>query len=275
MRSPIPIYGGKTYMIKHLLKLIPAHATYVEVFGGTAKFLFAKDVSPVEVYNDIDSNLANFFHVLREDDLFEEFYKLCISTPYSREVFVECRDTAETDLVKRAWRFFVVAKMAFSGRYKCPGWSKCTTRSRRNMCSTVSGWISSIEGLPEVHSRLFRVLIENRDFRKVIEENDTPNTFFYLDPPYVQSARKGTNKYSFEMGDKDHKDLVESLLKIEGKAILSGYDNNIYKKLEENKWTRRDYEATSSAIPSITQKDNRRTECLWFNFSPEDEPRQS
>lgn len=256
-------------MLKHLLRLIPTHQIYIEVFGGTAKLLFAKDVSPVEVYNDIDGNLVNLFRVLRDDKSFDEFYKLCVCTPYSREIFSECTKNInrESDSIKRAWQFFVVAKMSFSGRYKCPGWSKCVTRSRRNMASTVSAWISSIEGLQEVHNRLFSVLIENRDFRKVILENDGPEVFFYLDPPYVQSSREGTNKYSYEMSDKDHEDLVEILLNVKGKVILSGYNNNIYKKLEESDWLRKDYETTSSAIPSNTNKNAYRIESLWMNQS--------
>src|SRR6185369_3224539 len=105
MKIPIKIYGGKHYMLKHLLKLIPPHKTYVEAFGGGGSLLFAKDPSPVEVYNDIDGNLVNFFRVLQNDTTFQEFYKLCICTPYSRELFYDIREAIKTepDNVKRAW----------------------------------------------------------------------------------------------------------------------------------------------------------------------------
>jgi len=62
-------------MVKKLLPLIPKHHTYVEVFGGAANLLLAKDPSPVEVYNDIDSGLVNFFRVLRDKNKFQKFYE--------------------------------------------------------------------------------------------------------------------------------------------------------------------------------------------------------
>ena len=54
LRSPIVWFGGKGLMTAKLLKLMPPHKIYVEVFGGGASLLFAKRTSPVEVYNDID-----------------------------------------------------------------------------------------------------------------------------------------------------------------------------------------------------------------------------
>ncbi len=277
MRGPISIFGGKHYMIKHLLQLIPPHKTYVEVFGGGAKLLFAKEPSPIEVYNDIDSNLVNFFRVLKDDKAFEEFYKFCICTPYSREIFYECRKdiAAEPDKVQRAWKFFVSAKMAFSGRHKSPSWSKCTTQSRRGMPSGVSSWISAIEGLQDVHNRLFRVLIEHQNFKKVILDADTKDTFYYLDPPYVQSVRKGKDRYPHELSDDEHQELVDILLDIKGQVMLSGYINDIYKQLEDAGWDRKDYGTSSFAAGRTKQtglkgdgsvkETQKRMESIWLS----------
>lgn len=77
-------------MLGRLLPLIPPHHTYVEVFGGGAALLFNKEPSPVEVYNDIDGNLVNFFRVLRDPEKFQRFYQLLQLTPYSREEFRYC-----------------------------------------------------------------------------------------------------------------------------------------------------------------------------------------
>lgn len=242
-------------MMKHLLKLIPTHKTYVEAFGGGAKLLFAKEPSPIEVYNDIDGNLVNFFQVLKDDKDFEEFYKLCICTPYSREIFYECRQGIddESNDVKRAWKFFVSAKMAFSGRHKSPSWAKCTTQSRRGMALHVSSWISSIEGLQDIHNRLFSVLIEHLDYKKVILDADTSDTFYYLDPPYVQSARNGKDRYSHELSDDEHKELVDVLLTLKGKVVLSGYVNDIYEPLEQAGWERKNYSISAFAAARTKQ----------------------
>jgi len=61
LRSPIVWFGGKGHMVNKLLPLIPKHKIYVEPFGGGANLLIAKEPSPVEVYNDLDSGLVNFF----------------------------------------------------------------------------------------------------------------------------------------------------------------------------------------------------------------------
>lgn len=87
MKSPISWFGGKYYLAHKIIKLFPPHSIYVEPFGGAAHVLFAKEPSPVEVYNDIDSGLVNFFRVLRDPKSFGELALLCSLTPYSREEY--------------------------------------------------------------------------------------------------------------------------------------------------------------------------------------------
>jgi DNA adenine methylase len=276
LRSPIQYIGGKGNLVSKLLKLIPPHRLYVEVFGGGASLLFAKEPSPVEVYNDIDSLLVNLFRVLRDEEKFEKFYRKVFFTPYSREEFYRCRDTLneEDDEIEKAYKFFVIARMSFSGKIKSNSWSYALTSSYRGMAGKCSSWISTIELLPEIHARLMRVQIENDDFRKIIERYDTPNTLFYLDPPYVLETRK-QKLYKYEMFIEDHKDLVNLLINIKGKAILSGYYHPVYSPLEEVGWKRIDIETACHAAGrtraskilgkgSATQKVPR-VESIWLS----------
>ena len=57
------------------------------------------------------------------------------------------------------------------------------------MNGNTSEWLSAIEGLPDVHRRLSRVLIENMNAIALIEREDTPATLFYCDPPYLHETR--------------------------------------------------------------------------------------
>src|SRR3990167_451120 len=100
--------------------------------------------------------------------------------------------------------------------------------------------------LPQIHKRLIRVSIENDDFRKILWRYDTPNTFFYLDPPYVMNTRK-SGGYKYEMANNDHQELIEILLDIKGKVLLSGYNSNMYIPLEAAGWIRKDYQTVCHA----------------------------
>ena len=266
-------------MVAKLLKLLPplnTYRIYVELFGGGASLLFAKEPSPIEVYNDLDEGLYNFFKVLRDENKFQEFYKRVCLTPYSRREYNHYRETwGEVDNeVERAYRWFIVARMSFSGHFG-HSWSFSVKQSCRGMAGTVSRWLSIIDLLPEIHQRIMRVQIECDDFRKVIRRYDTEEKLFYIDPPYVPETRK-QGKYQHELTLEDHQDLVNLLLNVKGKVLLSGYAHPIYKPLEGAGWHRIDFETACHAVgrtrytnilgKGSARKKQKRIETIWFNY---------
>lgn len=281
MRSPIRWLGGKGQMVKKILPLLPKTKIYVEPFGGGASVLLARRPSPVEVYNDLDSGLYDFFIVLSDPELFEQFYRRVATLPYSRQLFNECRENwqSETDKVKRVAMWFVVARQSFSGDFG-HSWGYGITNTRRGMAGEVSKWLSCIEGLPQVHDRLQRVQIECNDWRVVMDTYDTPETLFYLDPPYVHSTRSAGN-YQHELTAEDHRDLVNICLEAKGKICLSGYASAIYEPLEEASWQRLDFETACHAAGrtrgtgilgegSALEKQGR-AETVWMNYRIEEQ----
>jgi len=248
LHSPICWFGGKGNMVAKLLPLLPPHRIYVEPFGGGASLLFAKPPSPVEVYNDIDSGLVNFFRVLRDPEKFAKFYHLVAFTPYSREEYEYCRKTWESceDEVEKAYRWFVVARMSFSGAFGY-SWGSVVTTSRNGMAATCSKWLSTIKMLPAIHERMMRVQIEHADFRDILKRYDTPETLFYCDPPYVPETRRG-QVYKHELTLDDHRELVQILLSLKGKVLLSGYAHPVYAPLEEAGWQRIDFRTACYAV---------------------------
>ena len=66
LNSPFKWVGGKSRIRKAIIPLLPPHTCYVEPFAGAAWVLFGKPLSDVEVLNDIDQELVNFFRVVRE-----------------------------------------------------------------------------------------------------------------------------------------------------------------------------------------------------------------
>ena len=115
-------FGGKYHLAPKLIPLFPEHHCYVEVFGGAAHILLQKPRSPVEVYNDIDSNIHTLFKVLRNEKAFEKFYEMCQLTPYSREQVIACRRLLFSDEplseVEQAWCFYVAMRQGFGGIIK-------------------------------------------------------------------------------------------------------------------------------------------------------------
>lgn len=273
----MPWFGGKNIIVTSLINLFPDHKIFVEVFGGGASVILNKVPAPVEVLNDLDSGLINFFRVLRDPEKFHRLHDKAMLTPYSREEFMHFKewwDEPEDD-VEKAYRWYVVARMSFSGRFGT-SWQHVVTYSQKGMSCAVMKWLASLEALPQIHQRLMRVQIEHQDFRTILERYDTPDTLFYLDPPYVPDTRRA-GKYDHEMTLEDHQDLVRILLGIKGKACLSGYAHPTYLPLENAGWKRIDMEtscfaagrtrATGIQGKGACTANQRRIESVWLSPS--------
>ena len=182
-------------MAGKLLNLVPEHQVYVEAFAGGASLLFAKQAASLEVLNDLDSGVVNFYRVLRDPEKFERFHQLVSLTPFSREEYCLFKATWRDceDDVERAYRWFVIVRQCFGGMIGT-GFGVSTKGRHGSMAAKVAGYLSAIDRLPEISQRLMRVQIENEDFRKILKRYDGPETLFYLDPPYVTDTRKTTKK---------------------------------------------------------------------------------
>jgi len=237
-------------MTGSLLPIVSAipHRTYVEPFGGSASLLFAKHPSLIEIYNDLDGDLVNLFRVMRDQEQCTELHRLLTLTPYARAEYAECAATyqdATLSDVERARRYYTVMRQSFGGRFGS-GWGFVVTASRGGMANTTSNWLGAIDGLQRAHERIQRVQIECRDWRQILATYDTPDTLFYVDPPYVMETRRDGG-YAHEMTDADHAALVTALLSLKGAAVVSGYAHPIYDRLTDSGWQRHDFQTSSFA----------------------------
>jgi DNA adenine methylase len=264
-KSFLPIPGGKWYLSHYLLKMIPPHEVYVEVFGGGAVLLLRKPPSPAEVYNDIDGDLVNLFRMVRDEEKFRQFNELVYWTLYSREEFNLAREKLkkreELSDVERAYYFFLTIQQSFGGKGAPWGYR---VKSLKNLAKT---WFNRKKILGAIHQRLANVQIEHDDFRNIIRRYDTPETFFYLDPPYYPGTYS-THTLKSSLSEKDYEDLFNLLLGIKGKALLSGYYHPAYKVLEDAGWKRIDIKRKITLLN--TNKTGgwmpNKVESLWFNY---------
>lgn len=258
-------YGGKYAHLDFLLPRLPEDAEhFCDVFGGSAAVLINRAPAPVETYNDLDSDLVNFFRVLRGRSA--SLIRAISLTPFSREELVlACRPEPGLSDLERARRFYVRARQTRTGlaqRSSEGRWAHCVLTSRAGMAGAVSRWLGAVEGLPEVAQRLQRVQIENAPALEVIRRYDSPRTLFYIDPPYVHSTRGDAAAYGVEMSDDDHRGLAEALNSILGRAVVSGYRGPLYDRLFRG-WRRVDDEERSCRSVRAPRR-----ESLWMNFPP-------
>ena len=73
MIGPLSYIGGKRAIAKPLIAIFPEHTTYVEAFAGGAQVFFHKKPSKVEVLNDLDGEIVNFYRVCQQH--YEEFVR--------------------------------------------------------------------------------------------------------------------------------------------------------------------------------------------------------
>ena len=256
-------YGGKFSHLDFLVPLIPEDAThFCDVFGGSAAVLLNIKPYPVETYNDLDSELVNFFETLRNQG--PKLIKAIGLTPFSREELARaCTPEKGLTRLERARRFYIRARQTRTGLAQTSSegrWAHCVLTSRAGMAGAVSRWLGSVEGLSEITQRLQRVQIENAPALEVIQRYDTTETVFYLDPPYVHTARGDAAAYGFEMTDQDHIQLAEVLRRIRGRAVLSGYRTELYDDLYAE-WTRVD-----AKVRNCHSVRKPRQESVWMNF---------
>lgn len=274
IRPACKIHGGKFYLAKRIVSEMRPHSTYVETHGGMASVLLNKPPSPVEVYNDLDDEVVNFFRVLRDRP--EVLIHKLTLTPYAQEEFDAARQADEyqfalestgtpftpPDEVELARRFFVLARMSLGGRAESFSYTK--HRVRRGMADVVSGYLSAIDQeLPKIVERLRRVQIVSMDALDCIRRWDGPNTLFYSDPTYLPSTRTSPKVYRREMTEEQHVALANALNQIQGKAIVSGYPSELYERLY-SAWRRQDFDIANHAAGGDEKR--RMTEVLWMNY---------
>lgn len=261
-RTPLSWFGGKSLMLDFLLPHFPTHVGYCEPFGGSAAALFAKPMSAIEVYNDLNRDVVHFFRVLKDPALGRRLHEMLRLTPNARQEHADCRSRyPSSDDVERARQFFVMTRQSFGAIFNHKPWGY-------QINSGNSSFHSAVELLPSASVRLKSVIIENLQFAELFKKYDDDNWLWYLDPPYVQSTRRAKSVYQCEMDDDEHRSLLDHAKSLKGMVVLSGYSSDLYDESLTD-WrlvttTVRCYSSPTSAGTGRLCKP-KRTECLWLN----------
>ncbi len=234
-RPAFPWMGGKGWLVKKIADRLPRKARYVEPFAGAAAMLLALPPSPVEVLNDRNRDLIGFYRVMQEDRLRTALLDRLQWTPYARDEYARALgllNSSEDDPIIRAWAFFLVSNASFSGG----GQSGLTEKRFATSTQRSQGRRMNyhIEGLPALAQRLKDVVIENRDAIDLLDQYDSPDTLFFLDPPYypdTRNIRHERSRGTYAGGEMDavqHLELLAMCRRLKGFVALCGYAHDDY-----------------------------------------------
>ncbi len=83
LTPPLKWHGGKHYLARRIIKLMPPHLHYGEPFFGGGAVLLAKDPNGIsEVVNDIYGELINFWRVRIIREMFPKARRRLEATPF-------------------------------------------------------------------------------------------------------------------------------------------------------------------------------------------------
>lgn len=257
MKAVMKYPGSKWSIAKWIISFFPEHHSYLEPFLGSGAVLFNKPRSKIETVNDLDGNVVNLFEWIKKDPerLAHEIYY----TPYARQIYDDAFTQIPDDSLGKAVNFYIRLNMGhgFRTNGEKVGWKNDVQGRERSYAS--QDWCNLPEKIKQAAERLRGVQIENRSAVELIQRFNYPNVLIYADPPYVLNSRHG-KQYRCEMDDKDHRDLLDILLKHKGPVLLSGYDTELYQDML-CKWERREH-------VSYSQVCSKKKEVLWMNFKP-------
>ena len=275
--------GGKSRIApKLIIPNIPTDIEeFVEVFGGMFWTFFSMDLKQFSnlkkvVYNDFNPLNYNLFKCIQNPtellrainsidcqkfgmEITPSIYKEQFIS-FQAEIFAE-NFRVEPGNYEVAAKYVYILTQVFSG-------SKPETSSFIDLKGKYkSKYLTFRDKLlkPDWIEHFLKIThVENMDFAEVIEKYDSPNTYFYVDPPYWKTE----NYYSNHDFDReDHERLSKSLINMEGKFSLSYYDFELLHKWfpeDQYKWEKKEFAKAAAAKKG--KKQNMGEELLIMNY---------
>lgn len=257
MKTPITYYGGKQTLLPHILPRIPVHDLYTEAFAGGLAVFFAKPPSKVEVVNDTNAELINFYRVLKTR--YNELKLRVDATLHSRlthEYATFVYNHAEIfNEIERAWAVWCLTKQSFASRLDAVWGYDFKKGTKPIAISNAKGNFTN-----ELSARLEFVQIECDDALNVLKRYDSPDTFHFIDSPYIGSDMGHYAGYT----EHDFESLLELCSQLEGKFMLTMFPHSILAShIAKNNWNVYEIERTISAAKTKRRK---QTELIVTNY---------
>jgi len=252
--SALTYHGGKsahapTPIGKWVASHLPDAKAYIEPFAGMCGVLLQRKPSQLEIINDINGHISNWWRVVRDNP--DELMERLDVTPYDQREFnrIKALNWADYDDVWRAWAVSVMLAQGVGGHLRKPRFAQNHLIPNAKCVKPSKKW-AKIRPLTE---RMADVLIYNMDAVEFLRrwENET-DVVFYCDPPYH------TALCDYEHG-LDVDAFKTQLLKMRGKVAVSGYAG----EMDDLGWRHAD----KTRIPGMNNRTKTKTERLWMNYA--------
>jgi DNA adenine methylase len=254
-RPALRYYGGAWTRAPWTVSHFPEHTIYVEPCFGAGSVLLRKQAAKLEIANDLDTRVINFFQVLRTSPA--ALGNALDFTPWHETEYQNALQPAENPL-EDARRFAIVCWMSICGgpdpRRGDFRWQKKETRRS----AAVNDFPHS-EHLFAIANRLKNVQFLNREALDVIHSVRGTAALIYFDPPYLQTARTRPKGYKFEPDEAWHITAATMLRRHTGPVIVAGYATSLYEELYES----HGWERVSRA--QAANSGRQATENLWLS----------
>lgn len=256
MKTPVKYWGGKQQLADKIIAIISEHHCYTEVFFGGGAVFFKKPISKVEIINDINDNMVNFYKTIKRN--FNSLHEELDTTLYSEFQYQEAKQLWKEggDKVLRAWAVFVLSHQSFSGNLG-NSWAFSDTANLAKKLDNTKKMFDE-----RYVKRLEHVQIFCRDAINVLENTDSIDTFHFIDPPYFNSNMGHYDGYTKE----NFKELLNWLSIAKGKFILTTYPSEILSEYTKaNNWHTINNVMHLSAS---TKAGANKTEVFTMNYKP-------
>ena len=262
MKTPITYYGGKQKLAPIIIELMPPHTLYAEPFSGGAAVFFAKKPSTVEVLNDMNGELINFYRVIKNQfpELLAEINDTLHSRRLHKHAWVIYSNPELFDPVKRAWAVWMLSSQGFAGKLdNVWGYDIEADSTSRKI------YFNKTEFTEMYNRRLEKAQLENADALYIIRSRDSKDSFFYCDPPYFNSDMGHYKGYT----KKDFEELLQLLSTIQGKFMLSSYPSQLLEQYtKKHQWSTLTFEQLVT-VNVKSRNEKKKIEVLTANYSLE------
>ena len=266
--------GGKSKIGKWIKEFIPTDIeTYVEPFSGAFWVYYNMDLTKYPnlkrvVYNDFNKVNANLFACVRK---YKEFFEYIKDIPaQEKDRFIEYQKGAFEDFdfdpdepnFQKGLEYIYVVTQVFSG-------IRPETSNFVDLKGKYSSKFNAFRNKlnnPKFFNHFDKIThVRHGDFQDVVEEFDSPTTYFYLDPPYWKTEDYYSNQ---DFDREDHERLAEVLSNIQGKYSLSYYHFDLLEEMynrDTHRWANKEYAKSAGAVAG--KKQSKGNELLIMNYN--------